>query len=165
MKLFFYFFILLILVVDLLRLAEEPRISIDVIAVQIKKMYITWFVIVDMVMLWKDKVLIVYNNSRWWSSTSYVMPCSGILARVHVSALSWHMISSVVEMYHAQCFQFIYLCHSIYFLQVCTMRARIEDGVVYSPYPGFEVPSCSLYTFVKRHLACSPEKLALVRAS
>lgn len=42
------------------------------------------------------------------------------------------------------------------------MKARIEDGVVYSPYPGCEIPDTSLYSVVKEYLQKFPEGLAMV---
>lgn len=42
------------------------------------------------------------------------------------------------------------------------MKALIKDGVVYSPFPGVEIPVCSAYTIVKQVLAKNPERLALV---
>uniref|UniRef100_A0A131XU13 Putative acyl-coa synthetase n=1 Tax=Ixodes ricinus TaxID=34613 RepID=A0A131XU13_IXORI len=42
------------------------------------------------------------------------------------------------------------------------MKCRIEDGVVYSPFPSCEIPRCSFYTMVKEWLAKTPSKRALV---
>ncbi|XP_077486211.1 uncharacterized protein LOC144097343 isoform X1 [Amblyomma americanum] len=41
------------------------------------------------------------------------------------------------------------------------MRARIEDGVVYSPFPAAEIPCCSFYEAAKEALFKDPDKLAL----
>ncbi|KAH6935562.1 hypothetical protein HPB50_006801 [Hyalomma asiaticum] len=42
------------------------------------------------------------------------------------------------------------------------MKARIEDGVVYSPYPPIDIPVCSFYALAKEVLLTNPEKTALV---
>lgn len=42
------------------------------------------------------------------------------------------------------------------------MKARIEDGVVYSPFPSVDIPVCSAYATIKDGLAKRPEQLALV---
>ncbi|CAN8017880.1 unnamed protein product [Ixodes persulcatus] len=42
------------------------------------------------------------------------------------------------------------------------MKCRIEDGVVYSPFPSCEIPRCSFYTVAKEWLAKTPSKRALV---
>ncbi|CAN7982571.1 unnamed protein product [Ixodes pacificus] len=42
------------------------------------------------------------------------------------------------------------------------MKCRIEDGVVYSPFPSCEIPRCSFYTMAKEWLAKTPSKRALV---
>ncbi|CAN8002694.1 unnamed protein product [Ixodes hexagonus] len=42
------------------------------------------------------------------------------------------------------------------------MKARIQDGVVYSPFPSCEIPRCSFYTAAKERLARTPSKRALV---
>lgn len=42
------------------------------------------------------------------------------------------------------------------------MKARIEDRVVYSPYPDIEIPICSFYTLAKELLQKNPDNLALV---
>ncbi|KAL1423717.1 hypothetical protein MTO96_020784 [Rhipicephalus appendiculatus] len=42
------------------------------------------------------------------------------------------------------------------------MKARIEDGVVYSPYPCIDIPVCSFYALAKEVLLLKPEKTALV---
>ncbi|KAH7953400.1 hypothetical protein HPB49_007820 [Dermacentor silvarum] len=38
------------------------------------------------------------------------------------------------------------------------MKARIEDGVVYSPFPDVEIPCCSFYEAVKRALLVDADK-------
>lgn len=45
------------------------------------------------------------------------------------------------------------------------MKARIQDGVVYSPYKAFELLQCSLFTFIEGHLKKYGEKTAVVRDS
>ncbi|XP_049517474.1 LOW QUALITY PROTEIN: uncharacterized protein LOC119441677 [Dermacentor silvarum] len=45
------------------------------------------------------------------------------------------------------------------------MRARIEDGVVYSPFPAVDIPCCSFYDAAKQALLDQPEKLALADGS
>ncbi|XP_077488842.1 uncharacterized protein LOC144099422 [Amblyomma americanum] len=42
------------------------------------------------------------------------------------------------------------------------MRARIEDGVVHSPFPAVDIPCCSVYEAAKEALLRNPNKLALV---
>ncbi|KAL1468465.1 hypothetical protein MTO96_041458, partial [Rhipicephalus appendiculatus] len=42
------------------------------------------------------------------------------------------------------------------------MKARIEDGAVYSPYPCIDIPVCSFYALAKEVLLLKPEKTALV---
>lgn len=42
------------------------------------------------------------------------------------------------------------------------MKATIEDGIVYSPYPKVDIPVCSVYTAMKEHLTASPDLVALV---
>ncbi|XP_049268724.1 uncharacterized protein LOC119382233 [Rhipicephalus sanguineus] len=42
------------------------------------------------------------------------------------------------------------------------MEARIEDGVVYSPYPNVDIPLCSFYALVKDNLRQNINKTALV---
>ncbi|KAL1424325.1 hypothetical protein MTO96_020317 [Rhipicephalus appendiculatus] len=42
------------------------------------------------------------------------------------------------------------------------MKARIEDGVVYSPYPSVDVPVCSFYALAKEMLLLKPDRIALV---
>ncbi|KAH7973305.1 uncharacterized protein LOC119374374 [Rhipicephalus sanguineus] len=42
------------------------------------------------------------------------------------------------------------------------MKATIEDGIVYSPHPKVEIPTCSVYTAMKEFLTASPERVALV---
>ncbi|KAH7969883.1 hypothetical protein HPB52_022404 [Rhipicephalus sanguineus] len=42
------------------------------------------------------------------------------------------------------------------------MKARIEDNVIYSPYPDIKIPMCSFYTLAKRKLLTDPDKIALV---
>lgn len=44
------------------------------------------------------------------------------------------------------------------------MKARIEDGVVYSPYPDIEIPVLSFYALVAEQLQINPDNLALVDA-
>ncbi|XP_077486692.1 uncharacterized protein LOC144097982 [Amblyomma americanum] len=41
------------------------------------------------------------------------------------------------------------------------MRARIENGIVYSPFPEVEIPCCSFYDAAKDALLKDPEKPAL----
>lgn len=41
------------------------------------------------------------------------------------------------------------------------MRAKIEDGIVYSPFPAADIPCCSFYVAAKEALLDQPEKLAL----
>ncbi|XP_037570293.1 2-succinylbenzoate--CoA ligase isoform X3 [Dermacentor silvarum] len=41
------------------------------------------------------------------------------------------------------------------------MRAKIEDGVVYSPFPAADIPCCSFYIAAKTALLDDPEKPAL----
>ncbi|KAH6936789.1 hypothetical protein HPB50_022151 [Hyalomma asiaticum] len=42
------------------------------------------------------------------------------------------------------------------------MKARIEDNVVYSPYPNIEIPVCSFYTLAKERFLTESDKVALV---
>uniref|UniRef100_G3MNC2 AMP-dependent synthetase/ligase domain-containing protein n=1 Tax=Amblyomma maculatum TaxID=34609 RepID=G3MNC2_AMBMU len=42
------------------------------------------------------------------------------------------------------------------------MKARIEDGVVYSPYPSVDIPVCSFYDLAREKLLTNPDKVALV---
>uniref|UniRef100_A0A1E1X7M7 Putative acyl-coa synthetase n=1 Tax=Amblyomma aureolatum TaxID=187763 RepID=A0A1E1X7M7_9ACAR len=42
------------------------------------------------------------------------------------------------------------------------MRARIEDGVVYSPYPDVEMLNCSFYEAVKKAALANPGKVVLI---
>nr|XP_054926668.1 uncharacterized protein LOC129384962 [Dermacentor andersoni]XP_054926669.1 uncharacterized protein LOC129384962 [Dermacentor andersoni] len=42
------------------------------------------------------------------------------------------------------------------------MNARIEDNVIYSPYPKIEIPVCSFYTLARERLLLSPDKISLV---
>lgn len=42
------------------------------------------------------------------------------------------------------------------------MKARIEDNVIYSPYPNIEIPVCSFYTLARQRLLVDPDKIALV---
>lgn len=42
------------------------------------------------------------------------------------------------------------------------LKARVEDGVVYSPFPSVDIPVCSAYTTIRDGLAKFPERLALV---
>ncbi|XP_077558014.1 uncharacterized protein LOC144173483 [Haemaphysalis longicornis] len=41
------------------------------------------------------------------------------------------------------------------------MKARIQDGVVHSPYPGVDIPVRSFYSLVKEMLQINPQKVAL----
>ncbi|KAH6935015.1 hypothetical protein HPB50_002964 [Hyalomma asiaticum] len=42
------------------------------------------------------------------------------------------------------------------------MKARIEENVVYSPYPNIEIPVCSFYTLAKERFLAESDKVALV---
>ncbi|XP_077539594.1 luciferin 4-monooxygenase-like isoform X3 [Haemaphysalis longicornis] len=42
------------------------------------------------------------------------------------------------------------------------MKATIKDGVVYSPYPKVDIPSCSIYEAMSKFLSRAPEQLAVV---
>ncbi|KAM7292648.1 uncharacterized protein ISCGN_025786 [Ixodes scapularis] len=42
------------------------------------------------------------------------------------------------------------------------MKALIENGILYSPYPKCDIPYCSVYTAVKECLQESPDKIALI---
>lgn len=42
------------------------------------------------------------------------------------------------------------------------MKARIEDGVVLSPYPPCDIPQCSIYSVIKHFVGLSPDHSALV---
>ncbi|KAL1424323.1 hypothetical protein MTO96_020315 [Rhipicephalus appendiculatus] len=42
------------------------------------------------------------------------------------------------------------------------MKARIEDKVIYSPYPDITIPLLSFYTLAKERLLADPHKIALV---
>ncbi|KAL1424324.1 hypothetical protein MTO96_020316 [Rhipicephalus appendiculatus] len=42
------------------------------------------------------------------------------------------------------------------------MKARIEEGVVYSPYPSIDIPVCSFCSLTKEKLLLNPDKTALV---
>ncbi|KAL1424321.1 hypothetical protein MTO96_020313 [Rhipicephalus appendiculatus] len=42
------------------------------------------------------------------------------------------------------------------------MKARIEDNIIYSPYPDISIPTCSFYTLAKQRLLADPDKIALV---
>ncbi|XP_054926668.2 uncharacterized protein [Dermacentor andersoni] len=42
------------------------------------------------------------------------------------------------------------------------MNARIEDNVIYSPYPNIEIPVCSFYTLARERLLLNPDKISLV---
>lgn len=42
------------------------------------------------------------------------------------------------------------------------MKATIIDGVVHSPYPKVDIPSCSIYTAMTKSLSEAPEQLAVV---
>ncbi|XP_077560392.1 putative 4-coumarate--CoA ligase 1 [Haemaphysalis longicornis] len=42
------------------------------------------------------------------------------------------------------------------------MKPRIEDRVVYSPYPDIEIPLCSFYTLIEEQLQKNPNSMALV---
>uniref|UniRef100_A0A1E1XE52 Putative acyl-coa synthetase n=1 Tax=Amblyomma aureolatum TaxID=187763 RepID=A0A1E1XE52_9ACAR len=41
------------------------------------------------------------------------------------------------------------------------MKARIEDGIVYSPYPSIDIPVCSFYDLAREKLLTNPDKTAL----
>nr|XP_054926415.1 uncharacterized protein LOC126531871 [Dermacentor andersoni] len=41
------------------------------------------------------------------------------------------------------------------------MKIRIEDNIIYSPYPSSEVPVCSFYTLARERLLVDPDKIAL----
>ncbi|XP_037520506.2 uncharacterized protein LOC119397140 [Rhipicephalus sanguineus] len=45
---------------------------------------------------------------------------------------------------------------------IAIMKARIEDAVVYSPYPKVDIPICSVYSAISKFLSMRPEKLAVV---
>ncbi|KAL1469039.1 hypothetical protein MTO96_025117 [Rhipicephalus appendiculatus] len=45
------------------------------------------------------------------------------------------------------------------------MNARIENGVVYSPFPSTEIPLCSAYTVIKEALSKRTERVAFVEGS
>ncbi|XP_065306613.1 uncharacterized protein [Dermacentor albipictus] len=47
-------------------------------------------------------------------------------------------------------------------LPTATMKARIEDRVIYSPYPRIDIPVCSFYALAKEKLLINPNKIALV---
>ncbi|XP_077540863.1 luciferin 4-monooxygenase-like [Haemaphysalis longicornis] len=42
------------------------------------------------------------------------------------------------------------------------MKATIEDGVLYSPYPKVDIPSCSIYTAISKFLTKQPDQLAVI---
>ncbi|XP_049522609.1 uncharacterized protein LOC125945082 [Dermacentor silvarum] len=42
------------------------------------------------------------------------------------------------------------------------MKARIEDRIVYSPYPHIDIPLYSFYSLAKEKLLINPNKMALV---
>ncbi|XP_077545339.1 luciferin 4-monooxygenase-like [Haemaphysalis longicornis] len=42
------------------------------------------------------------------------------------------------------------------------MKATIEDGVLYSPYPKVDIPSCSIYAAMSKFLTKQPDQLAVV---
>ncbi|XP_049268968.1 uncharacterized protein LOC119382105 [Rhipicephalus sanguineus] len=42
------------------------------------------------------------------------------------------------------------------------MKARIEDGVVYSPHPSIDIPLCSFCCLTRERLLVNPDKTALV---
>lgn len=42
------------------------------------------------------------------------------------------------------------------------MKARIQDNIIYSPYPSIEIPVCSFYTLARQSLLANPNNLALV---
>ncbi|XP_042147191.1 4-coumarate--CoA ligase 1 [Ixodes scapularis] len=42
------------------------------------------------------------------------------------------------------------------------ITARIEDGIVYSPLPSFDIPKCSFYAMARELVKNAPEKLMLV---
>ncbi|KAG0410732.1 hypothetical protein HPB47_012153 [Ixodes persulcatus] len=46
-------------------------------------------------------------------------------------------------------------------LEETRMKALIENGILYSPYPKCDIPYCSVYTAVKECLQESPDKIAL----
>lgn len=46
-----------------------------------------------------------------------------------------------------------------------TMKARIQDGIVYSPYPSADVPRCSFFEAAEKALLLKPDKTALVDES
>ncbi|XP_049522185.1 long-chain-fatty-acid--CoA ligase-like isoform X3 [Dermacentor silvarum] len=45
------------------------------------------------------------------------------------------------------------------------MKARIENGIVYSPFPSVDIPVCSAYKVIKDALSKAPERVALVEGS
>nr|XP_037287125.1 long-chain-fatty-acid--CoA/3-oxocholest-4-en-26-oate--CoA ligase-like [Rhipicephalus microplus] len=45
------------------------------------------------------------------------------------------------------------------------MKARIQDGVVYSPFPSTDIPSCSAYTVIEEALSRNPERVAFIEGS
>ncbi|CAN7988831.1 unnamed protein product [Ixodes hexagonus] len=45
------------------------------------------------------------------------------------------------------------------------MKARIEDGIVYSPFPACDIPKCSFYRIARESLETLPNKLMLVNHS
>ncbi|KAH7934188.1 hypothetical protein HPB49_022633 [Dermacentor silvarum] len=55
---------------------------------------------------------------------------------------------------HIECFRVTYLPGN--------MKARIEDRVIYSPYPHIDIPVCSFYALAKEKLLINPNKIALV---
>lgn len=44
-----------------------------------------------------------------------------------------------------------------------TLKARIENGIVYSPYPSEAVPELSLYQAVKQRIEQHGDRTAVVR--
>ncbi|XP_075725403.1 uncharacterized protein LOC119185472 isoform X2 [Rhipicephalus microplus] len=45
------------------------------------------------------------------------------------------------------------------------MKARVQDGVVYSPFPSMDIPSCSAYTVIEEALSRNPERVAFIEGS
>nr|XP_037286154.1 probable 4-coumarate--CoA ligase 3 [Rhipicephalus microplus] len=45
------------------------------------------------------------------------------------------------------------------------MKARMQDGVVYSPFPSADIPSCSAYTVIEEALSRNPERVAFIQGS
>lgn len=42
------------------------------------------------------------------------------------------------------------------------VAAKIQDGIVYSPYPSFDMPYCSLYSFFEEKIRVYADKVAIV---